>query len=606
MADVVEAQVEEVVEPFPKAKKGIVKLNCWEVKKCGREPGGSKISELGVCPATTEPNFDGLFGGKNSGRACWVVAGTFCKGVVNGTFANKFKNCSVCDFYTRVMEEEGGLFHPADIVMRYIDKTHEQRVDERTQEIREAKEAVETAKAALQIERDEIAAMKDNLNEGLFLLNKDHLIQPQYSRALEGILGGSELQGQSFLDLLSASFNPKDLDLVKDYFEMVRSRAMDKETLEDINPLKELSYKSVAGGTEKTLSCIFSTVERGAGELFILGSILDITVEKKLQKQLAEEERKRQDEMRTLFDVFKVDPRVMKDFLEDADYEFNRSNEILKDSGLSHRQAMVDIYQCIHAIKSNAVILGLENFGNKLHDLETLIKKLREKENLAAKDILPVSAGIGKMMGEKDRLEDTIQKISAFRTEETKIQDQYVLVETLSRAVAKASEDLGKKARFVVNEIAPGALEKGPRRLMKEILLQLVRNSVYHGIESPAERAAAGKDEAGTITLTIKLDQGQIHISLKDDGKGLDFESIRKKALELHLLQNREEGDKKALLNIIFAPEFSTAESAGAHAGRGIGLNLVRERVKEINGSIKVQTERGKGTAFNIFIPPGS
>jgi transcription elongation factor Elf1 len=202
-------QEHPVDEPFPRAMKGIVKQNCWEVKKCGREPGGNKVSELGVCPASTEPNFDGLFGGKNSGRACWVVGGTFCKGQVQGTFANKFKNCSACNFYQQVMEEEGGLFHPADVVMRYIDKTHEQRVDERTQEIREAKEAVEAAKAALQIERDEIAAMKDNLNEGLFLLNKDYLIQPQYSRALEDILAEGELQGKGFLDLLAASFSSK-------------------------------------------------------------------------------------------------------------------------------------------------------------------------------------------------------------------------------------------------------------------------------------------------------------------------------------------------------------------------------------------------------------
>jgi hypothetical protein len=84
----------------------IMKLNCWEFKKCGREPGGVNVGELGVCPATTEKRLDGMYGGKNSGRTCWVVAGTYCEGEVQGTFGKKFGNCSKCDFYNLVKEEE--------------------------------------------------------------------------------------------------------------------------------------------------------------------------------------------------------------------------------------------------------------------------------------------------------------------------------------------------------------------------------------------------------------------------------------------------------------------------------------------------------------------
>jgi hypothetical protein len=135
------------VEGFAPATQ---KKNCWEFKKCGREPGGSKVAELGVCPAAQEAMFDGVFGGTNSGRACWVVAGTFCKGEVQGTFAQKFKNCARCEFFRRVQEEEGENFRPVNILLSYIDRTHEQRVDERTHELREAKEAVEAANAKLE------------------------------------------------------------------------------------------------------------------------------------------------------------------------------------------------------------------------------------------------------------------------------------------------------------------------------------------------------------------------------------------------------------------------------------------------------------------------
>lgn len=83
------------------------KINCWESKKCGREPNGLKVHELGVCPAATDVAANGLNGGEKAGRICWAVAGTFCGGKVQGTFAQKEILCMSCDFYKRVKEEEG-------------------------------------------------------------------------------------------------------------------------------------------------------------------------------------------------------------------------------------------------------------------------------------------------------------------------------------------------------------------------------------------------------------------------------------------------------------------------------------------------------------------
>jgi len=84
--------------------------NCWEHKKCGRQPGGPKVAELGVCGAATVAAVNGLNGGKNGGRACWVIAGTLCGGKVQGSFATKLANCSTCDFYRAVKAEEGSAY----------------------------------------------------------------------------------------------------------------------------------------------------------------------------------------------------------------------------------------------------------------------------------------------------------------------------------------------------------------------------------------------------------------------------------------------------------------------------------------------------------------
>ncbi len=81
--------------------------NCWQFKKCGRQPCGDRAAELGVCPASVDSKADGLNGGRNGGRICWALTGTLCGGKVQGTFAQKLGNCIECDFYKLVQVEQG-------------------------------------------------------------------------------------------------------------------------------------------------------------------------------------------------------------------------------------------------------------------------------------------------------------------------------------------------------------------------------------------------------------------------------------------------------------------------------------------------------------------
>lgn len=85
-------------------------LNCWQFKKCGREPSGAKVAELGVCPAALPGAFDGRNDGTHSGRYCWKVVGTLCGGKVQGTFATKIMSCSKCEHYHAVKREQGQAF----------------------------------------------------------------------------------------------------------------------------------------------------------------------------------------------------------------------------------------------------------------------------------------------------------------------------------------------------------------------------------------------------------------------------------------------------------------------------------------------------------------
>lgn len=83
-----------------------MKKNCWEFMGCGRELLGKNVKELGICPAATDARLNGVHGGENAGRACWAVAGTFCGGIVQGTYAKKYENCTICDFFKSVIAEE--------------------------------------------------------------------------------------------------------------------------------------------------------------------------------------------------------------------------------------------------------------------------------------------------------------------------------------------------------------------------------------------------------------------------------------------------------------------------------------------------------------------
>jgi two-component system chemotaxis sensor kinase CheA len=386
---------------------------------------------------------------------------------------------------------------------------------------------------------------------------------------------------------------------------MVINRTFDAAMLEDINPISEFEYINVFSGNEKTLRTSFVPVDRGHGEIFIMGNLEDVSAEKVLQQQLSAEELKREQEMRSVFEIIQVEPRVFGDFIEDTEYEFERINDVLKNRSLSSTEAMVEIYQSVHAIKSNSVILGLENFGNKLHELETEIKNIRDQETILFEDVLHITLELEKIMQEKDRFQATVNKIKSFKAGDIgKNQDEYVLVQTLNKACEKAAEAQGKKVTLTVESVDKQAFENGPRRVIKEVLTQLVRNSVSHGIETPEERLAKGKKEAGFIRLSIKTEGRLIHIKLIDDGQGLNFKKIFEIAKERNLLTDDETvPDKNRLVQIIFSPGFSTADSASVHAGRGVGLNLVRDRIRDANGTVKLATEEGKGTAFNIYLP---
>ena len=461
---------------------------------------------------------------------------------------------------------------------------------------------------ALQHDLEQATIMQDNVKYGLFMMDNKYVIQGAYSKAVEKILSVSDLGGRSFIELLSSSLKSSEQKGLGDYFEMVINNSFDREMLESINPINFFSYISTESGEMKNLRASFTMVEHGRGPGYILCTLEDITAEKELEKQLIDAENLREKEMQSLFQVIQLNPRVLTDFIEDAEFEFDSINDKLKNKTHFHKEVLVEMYQSIHAVKSNAIILNLENFSNRLHKLETSIKNLQDKyeDFVPFDDFLDLVLELDEAMKEKDQLKAAVTKIQNFKnlSGEDKSQERYVLVESLVRVCNKTQEALNKKAKLVVETIDEEVMDHGPRRVLKEVLTQLVRNAVYHGIETPGEREAKGKDPEGEIRISLRYWDNSIVMKITDNGRGIDFERVRQAAENLNLFSNPEEkSDKYFLLQMLFAPGFSTLSSSDLHAGRGVGLSLVKDRLKELHGNIKISTAPGRGTTFTVTIP---
>ena len=176
------------------------------------------------------------------------------------------------------------------------------------------------------------------------------------------------------------------------------------------------------------------------------------------------------------------------------------------------------------------------------------------------------------------------------------------LVPRLRRIVRQVSGEIGKKVEFdVVNP--EGELD---RTLMERIVAPLehmLRNGVDHGIEDPAGRLAAGKDETGRITLELTREGGEVVMILSDDGKGIDTDAVRRKAIERGLIEEGARLTDQEVQQFIFNAGFSTAAKVTQISGRGVGMDVVSSEIKQMGGSVSIDSKKGLGTRFTIRLP---
>jgi chemosensory pili system protein ChpA (sensor histidine kinase/response regulator) len=175
-------------------------------------------------------------------------------------------------------------------------------------------------------------------------------------------------------------------------------------------------------------------------------------------------------------------------------------------------------------------------------------------------------------------------------------------VQRLSRLVRQVAADTGKRAELVV-EGASGELDRQVLERMLPPFEHMLRNAVVHGIESPEERLAKGKPETGTIKVGLHREGSEMVIVLEDDGRGIDVNAVRERAMQRGLVKPGTVLTDEEALQLILEPGFSTASTVTQHAGRGVGMDVVVNEIKRLGGVLFMESKLGQGVKFTIRLP---
>ncbi len=235
--------------------------------------------------------------------------------------------------------------------------------------------------------------------------------------------------------------------------------------------------------------------------------------------------------------------------------------------------------------------------------------KLDELINLVGE--LVIAAAGGELLARQQANGELLAAVSAINRHVEQIRESALRLrmveigetfQRFQRVVRDTSQELGKRIRLVIDG-AETELDKSVVERISEPLTHLVRNALDHGLELPEERLQRGKPEQGTLRLNAYHESGSIVLEVSDDGRGLDAQRIRQKAIERGLLAEEAELDDHALYALIFEPGFSTADQVSNLSGRGVGMDVVRRNVEALRGTIELDSTPGAGCCVRIRLP---
>ncbi len=469
------------------------------------------------------------------------------------------------------------------------------------------------------------------VREGLFLLTPELAIEAKYSAATRQIFSQEELAGADFLDLIRRITPERTHELTARFLRLLFNPAKTDSVIAKINPLKEVeaSFPNRSGQLEqKFLTFTFERIREGGEIRHAMVTVADVTARALLALQLKESQQRMERQAELLLSVMHVEPQMLREFIEDAHTELETINTLLRegrsallsipDRNTYYRHLADDIFKSVHTIKGTAAMLRIDYFAAAANRFEEKLAALRGRILLDGSDFVPIVLELSEMVDSLAEIRDVLARFAETQRSlkaPTSASDTEMLSALVTRFVDDLAEKSGKKV--VVAFHAPGdlAIPFKYKSALRNVMAQLVRNSIVHGIETPAERQVAGKPEEGHIVVAARQNNGNLEFLFKDDGRGIDYKRVIERVQELAkgepsilepLIDRGQNRWKPAALDqMIFHPGFSTADQATEDAGRGVGMSAVRDALARLGGQISLRQQRGQFCQFNIVLPNG-
>lgn len=471
--------------------------------------------------------------------------------------------------------------------------------------------------------REQTRDILQTVKEGFFLLDADYRIGAVWSSALTRMFGRQDFSGLSFEELLADRVPPATLATAAKYIKLLWGDRAHENLMKSINPLGqvEIQVDDGRGGRDaRYLQFDFHRVMGEAGVKHVLVSVSDVTANVLLARELAESQQNASQQADMMLGVMQLDPVQLVSFLDAADAGLTHVNSIMKEPArddAEFRAKLDKLFRELHAVKGEASALGLMSGAQRVHAIEDMVAELKLQPSLGGNHFLPLLLRLDELMSHFRGLRELASRLAALpearpaavagaRRAPPAGADGGAANEisrTLNALAGRLSTEHGKSFKLKFT----GGADVPPPYLgmVKDVLVQILRNAVVHGIESPDVRRAHAKPDMGTVRFEFRREGDGFELVCEDDGAGLAPERLRSAAVGKGLVTEEQAAalDYRGLISLIFKPGFSTAEGLTMDAGRGIGMDLVARSVYGVGGRIGVGTSLGKFTRFKITLP---
>lgn len=457
--------------------------------------------------------------------------------------------------------------------------------------------------------RRETDDILNTVSEGLMLVRSDGTIGTQFSASVHKLFMRDIRPGDDFGGLLRSMLSTERAEEAASFLTLLFDPKVKPALLTQLDPLKDVQINPPLGqvGVPRFVTFQISQVREGAGIKELLVTVFDVTQRVKLERELAASQDAAKSDVEDLIRVLEHEPLLLQDFLVGARSKLADLNQAMRDVGQSpaaYRELVDEAARAIHGIKGESAALSLTAISRQSHLMEDVLVPLHNRYDLAGEDLIPVVFELSRVQDQVERLHRVFERLGRLAggvpAEPAQVLD--AMVENLRSLSERVAQSLGKRVRLTA-QFADTSLPGGVTQVLREALPQLVRNAVVHGIEAPDERESQGKSPVGELKLEIDhRHDGQIEVTLSDDGRGIEVPTVRRRAAQLRT--GVDTFSDSQVLGMIFDPNFSTATEVTEHAGRGVGLALVRQIVEKAGAKLRVMTQPKSYTRFVLQFQP--